>query len=91
MATARGIDIPRACLAIATFGDWQRYYDPAVTNAVKLVPYVVDLISEGDATPVEPLHEKAIQQLAKWIADMIIKHQAEVMQRREYLALREIA
>jgi hypothetical protein len=91
VATALGIDIPRACLAIATFGDWERYYDPAVTNAIKLLPHVVDLINENDAAPVEPLHEKAIQQLAKWIADMIIKHHAEVMQRREYLALREIA
>lgn len=91
VATALGIDIPRACLAIATFGDWERYYDPAVTNAVNLLPYVVDLINAHDSEPIEPLHEKAIQQLASWIAEMIIKHHAEVRQRREQLALRDIA
>lgn len=90
VATALGIDIPRACLAIATFGDWQRYYDPTVTNAIKLLPYVVDLISAHDTIEVEPLHEKAIQQLASWIAEMIVKHHTDVTQRREQLTLRDV-
>lgn len=82
-----GIDIMRATIAIARFGDWRAYGDATLIIAVDLLKPVVQMVNEQATISLEPLHPKAIGQLSRWIAETVIKHQLELCARREELDL----
>lgn len=88
IGNALELDKTRAVIAIERFADWRAYYDPTVIVAVDLIKPVVDLLNSVPNALMEPLHPKATQQLAKWIVDTVLEHQAKVWQRRQDLELR---
>lgn len=81
------LDKSRATMAIERFADWRAYYDPTVIIAVDLLKPVVEMIHALTTTALEPLHPKAVEQLSRWIAEIIIKHQLQICARREALEL----
>lgn len=83
-----GIDKTRAVVASERFKDWQTYNDPTLIIAVDLLKPVVDTINDSSRHPLEPLHPKAVEQLAKWIAQTVVEHQARISARREQMELR---
>lgn len=91
LTTALGIDKPRAIFAIDRYKDWHRYYDPTLKVAVDLLPLVVDAFNADDMCSIEPMHPRALEQLAKWIAETIITHQEKICARREELDLMKVA
>lgn len=82
LGNAFAIDKSRAVVAIERFQSWQAYYDPTLITAVDLLRPVVERINARGGVA-EPLHPKAIEQLANWIADVIIDHQEQIARRRE--------
>lgn len=82
LGNAFAIDKSRAVVAVERFQRWQAYYDPTLITAMDLLrPVVERMNAKGGIT--EPLHPKAIEQLATWIADTIIDHQEQIARRRE--------
>ena len=81
------LDKSRATMAIERFSDWRAYYDPTMIIAVDLLKPVVEKIHELTTTSMEPLHPKAVEQLSRWIAEIVIKHQLQICARREELEL----
>ena len=83
LGKALGIDITRAVVAIAGFKDWRTYYDSTLIIAVDLLIPVIEMINERSPGGVDRLHPKAIQQLAGWISETVIRHHEEVSAFRE--------
>lgn len=85
------LDKSRAVIAIERFRDWRTYYDPTLESAVDLLRPVIERINQAGGVS-EPLHPKAIEQLASWVAEVIVKHQEQVARRREEIAvLRQVS
>lgn len=87
LAQVLEIDMGRAWVAIALFGDLRHYDDPILVVAVDLIGPLVDSIRRDLQTPLEPLHPKATTQLSQWIADTVIEHQRQLCARREALEI----
>ena len=83
------IDKTRAVVAIERFQDWRTYYDPTLIMAVDLLRPVVEMVNRQSTKALEPLHPKAIQQLAGWISETVIRHHEEVSAFREDIKFSE--
>lgn len=81
------IDMGRAWLAIALFGDLKLYDDPTLIIAVDLIEPLVRNIRQDLPYPLEPLHPKATMQLSNWIAATVIENQRQLFARREELEI----
>lgn len=89
LGKALGIDITRAVVAVEGFKDWRAYYDPTLIIAVDLLIPVIKMINERSPGGVDRLHPKAIQQLAGWISETVIRHHEEILALREDIKFSE--
>lgn len=83
ICAAIGVDRLAATFAIECMGDWQFYYDVTLRVTLSLIKPVVNTINESATAAIEPLTFPAQKQLARWIADIVIRNQEQIYDRRD--------
>lgn len=79
------IDRARSILAIAVLGDWQRYNDANLGIIVQLIGRTLDRLDARAEFAIEPLTEPAADQIADWIAEVIVTNAEQIRQRRDMI------
>jgi hypothetical protein len=85
ICAAIGVDRMVATFAIECMGNWQFYYDVTLQVTLSLIKPVVNRINESATAAIEPLTNAAQKQLASWIADIVIRNQEQIYDRRDRL------
>ena len=78
-----GIDCARASVAIEVMGDWRSYDDPGLCIIMHMLKSVITGLNDKAHIPIEPLTKPAENTLSKWLVDIIVANQEQILRRRD--------
>ncbi|WP_432787891.1 hypothetical protein [Novosphingobium rhizosphaerae] len=78
-----GLNAARAVIAIEVIGDWSAYDDPMLGILIGMLAPVFKKVDTRADFPMEPLTDKAQEELTTWLAETLVTNQAQIRQRRD--------
>jgi hypothetical protein len=78
-----GLNAARAVIAIEVIGDWSAYDDPMLGILIGMLAPVFKKVDASADFPMEPLTDKAQEELTTRLAETLVTNQAQIRQRRD--------
>lgn len=78
-----GLNAARAVIAIEVIGDWSAYDDPMLGILIGMLAPVFRKVDAIADFPMEPLTDKAQEELTTRLAETLVTNQAQIRQRRD--------
>ncbi|HWU01785.1 MAG TPA: hypothetical protein VN222_03510 [Novosphingobium sp.] len=78
-----GLNAARAVIAIEVIGDWSAYDEPMLEILIGMLAPVFKKVDARADFPMEPLTDKAQEELTTWLANTLVTNQAQIRQRRD--------